>query len=284
MPIGFAKSIFSTSAAAAAGPTMDGYWYPQGSISGDTMAIVQWGDATSTTAPFSSLQSCTVACWLRGFASECADANNASIMRYGWSATLEGINMTWGGTAHNDLILQFKNGAAVTYASGAAFAGITQGSWYHICIVLDGTNTANTKVYVNGVSQTVSAFTGTSKNVSNVEIVSLQDITRDTTSLETIQQEYWDMAQFVFYDSVVDDISKFYSSGFVNLGTDGTATGLSQPPIYIYVDESGVLQQGGSNGASVFTSTKGGASLGIVASTGSTDLSTAGTRSARSVA
>lgn len=281
MPLGFAKSILSTSAPAAAGG-LDGYWYPQGSISSDTLSIVQWGDSSSTTAPFSTLGDCTVAFWLRGFSSECASASDTTILRHGWSPTLEGINIQWT-NSFQDIQFQYKNGATVNYVSGSTFAGITQGAWYHICMVVDIDNSANSKLYVNGVDQATSATTGSSKSVSNVYIASLQDITRNTTTLETINQNYWDMAQFVFYDSVVDDITKFYNSGFVNLGTDGTASGLSQPPIYIYVDEAGALQQGGSNSASVFNSSKGGATLGIVASTGSTDLSTGGTRSARSV-
>ena len=47
------------------------------------------------------------------------------------------------------------------------------------------------------------------------------------------------------------EISKFYSSGWVDMGTDGTASGLAQPKIYIYENGAGALVQGGTLGTLV---------------------------------
>jgi len=288
MPLGFAKSILSKGAAPSVGGTVyDGYWHPNGSISGDTLAIVQWGDSTGTTAPFSSVSDVTLSVWWRGFNyanNEVANSqNDTPYMRYGWNPTDDGFQWQWPNSQQaGRLQLLFKNGGYIyTDVSGGDFGALDDGNWHHIYFVYDADNSGNSKIYVDGVSQSIVHGANGVANTSTVEIVSFQDITRNTTSVETINQNYWDMAQFVMYDSVVDDVSKFYNSGFVNLGSDGTASGLSQPPIYIYVDEAGALQQGGSNSASVFTSALGAVSVTTVASTGSTDLSTNTSRSAR---
>lgn len=106
----------------------------------------------------------------------------------------------------------------------------TANQWYHIAIALNST-TQVMQVYVNGVAKTVSGTLSTTN--SRWEI--LNGIYVGGYSNATYSGQGDDMAQLWADNSFVDlstNISKFYNNGYVNMGPNGTHTGLSQPLFY----------------------------------------------------
>ena len=119
---------------------------------------------------------------------------------------------------------------------------VTDSDWHHCAIAYDRTTAqSNAQVYLDGASQTVSVT-----RYSDLEDGWHQkDHTRFGSYGSTNSgDEGMAIAQFWYDDTFTDigaNIDKFYdstNSGAVDMGTDGTASGLSAPAIYHYGNTS----------------------------------------------
>jgi hypothetical protein len=115
--------------------------------------------------------------------------------------------------------------------------------WTHFAVSVNQ-NTPVIQMYINGRPLTVSAIT-------NIENFSWNNITglwingydngNNTNNIKVSQ--LWFDNNFVDLSTNID---KFYDDGPVDLGSDGTGTGLGQPLIYHYGDTSTFAQNRGS--------------------------------------
>ena len=130
----------------------------------------------------------------------------------------------------------------------------TPGTWNHFVWSIDFSVDNRIQGYINGNPVTFTGFTASSYN-SNIPWDSMEVFEingYDTgTNLNKI-----DVAQ-VWVSNVWTDlstnVSKFYDDGPVNMGSDGTASGLSQPLIYHYGNLSSFTTNGGTLSYSLTT-------------------------------
>lgn len=119
--------------------------------------------------------------------------------------------------------------------------------WHHFVYSVDFTVDDRNIAYVDGQQVTLTGFTA-SGITSNINWNDLREFWvhgyNNTNNLNTIR-----VAQIWIDDSYIDlstNISKFYDNGPVDMGTDGTGSGLAQPLIYHYGDTSTFPTNNGS--------------------------------------
>ena len=116
--------------------------------------------------------------------------------------------------------------------------GWWDGEWHHFLMSIDGSN--NLQLYVDGVNETSNAFgtlpgSGDTVYWSNFQKANVSTAWNDAHSnLGNICQLYIDNT----YNNIADASvrKKFYNNGAVDMGTDGTGSGLSQPLVYHHGD------------------------------------------------
>jgi hypothetical protein len=105
----------------------------------------------------------------------------------------------------------------------------TANQWYHVAIALNCA-TQVMQVYINGVARTTNGTLSTTNNrwdILNGIYVGGTGGTRDGRG--DILTQLWADNSFV---DLSTNINKFYNNGFVDMGSNGTGTGLIQPLIY----------------------------------------------------
>lgn len=125
----------------------------------------------------------------------------------------------------------------------------TADQWYHVAVALNST-TQVMQVYINGVAKTTSGTLSTTSSrwdILNGIYVGGTGGTRDGRA--DIMTQIWADNSFV---DLSTNISKFYDNGYVNMGSSGTNSGLSQPLFF----------HDGSTTSSPAFSTKGGRTSG----------------------
>lgn len=114
--------------------------------------------------------------------------------------------------------------------TGANSGITTANQWYHIAI--SATAGSTPVVYVNGVAKTV---TGGALNANNFRFDVVTAVYVGGTNFSS-NDGYGDSITQVYLDNAAIDlstnISKFYNNGYVNLGPNGTYTGLTQPLMF----------------------------------------------------
>lgn len=106
--------------------------------------------------------------------------------------------------------------------------------WYHVAFSFDLTDTNKRAMYVNGVSTGVTWSTYSNINWE-FDIATRAGVACNAEQGAT--EADCKISQIWVDDSYIDlstNINKFYDNGPVDLGSDGTGTGLSQPLIYHY--------------------------------------------------
>lgn len=140
----------------------------------------------------------------------------------------------------------YDNSGSSTDMVYGDYSGPTQSAWNQIVAYVDHTSFANCKYYLNGVDRTSNLLNGgaigavnlSNNNInwgsSNVSIkIGEQDATAGYNSgFSDFQGRISQI--YVHNASGAPDITKFWSGGPRDLGTNGTATGLAQPLIYHY--------------------------------------------------
>lgn len=323
MPLGFAKSIFSKSAAAAAGNT-------HGFFATQATAVIKADMGTDQYAT-SGFTGCV---WFRidagsdktytdqtGLDTWAASSTNEfggsdGLVRIvsaqpalddfytentgnAWAFALEtsGTTMAQGFKARPD---GFSGGgfvAEVGRTSGGAYENgsisrksqfyqdFADGNWH--CLIAHGNATpSQSGVYIDGTKYSDMLEFGqaaSNDNISSFRYLFLGDRhtqssdTFDNTTSNTFPGDigpiWWDNSYIDVSNST--NMAKFYDAGntdgYVHLGTDGTASGLSQPKIFIYQDGTSSLnlQSGGSASVSFTTIDTGSNSIVVGAGAGS---------------
>lgn len=256
MPLGFSKSIFNTQAAAAGDTGTTGWFGSQYDGNESQGAYNLVGDAgvgnTWPTATGGSTYSAMF--WFKGTTSDIADSAWTVFRLLNTGDDSQTLTMTSTGI---EPITQDNGGAAVASTSPASFSSnYLDDAWHHCAIEFVP---GSTKIYLDGVSQTVSHVTGSTLRTPDNETryfyingrsftSSLQDGSGANTRASSFQiADFWYKNADNGGIDLATNISSIYSSGWQNLGTNGTAGGtLPTPDVWLYVDSGGTLQSGGA--------------------------------------
>lgn len=229
-------------------------YIPYGAVFDGTNDYLQF-NTTATTNPFVGLQdskAITCAFWIKFNGGDATaqtifdlSASTGTISRFKITRTTGNKINIQGRTSGNTLIVDVTTGASITVASGLT----------HILIVLDTTTAAQIqKVYINGVSDTLTVPTFTADGIMDLEVTGGTNRQNTIGALGTAAQKInADLFEFWFNDTSIDDITKFYSSGPVDLGASG-ALPIGSPPVhYLSRNGNGDLWNSNSSGGLAFT-------------------------------
>lgn len=137
--------------------------------------------------------------------------------------------------------------------NASAPSNIFDDNWHHILAVTDTTSTANTRMYIDGSSRTVTHDYTNSTSAVNWGTYTNIGVGGRADGTIRVPGDY---AQLWIDDSYNNDITKFYdttNNKALDLGTDGTSSGLSQPVIYHYGDTSTFTTNNGTDSYTLST-------------------------------
>ena len=121
--------------------------------------------------------------------------------------------------------------------------------WHHLFVQIRGSLTGSAlanqnRIFLDGVDVTTQTINGTP--VGTAEVATKNTFAGDGTDLRESTIDIADVyADFGTATDYTGDISAWYNSGHVNLGTDGTGGGASQPSIWLH-ESGGSVVHGGS--------------------------------------
>lgn len=293
MPLGIAKNIITKgSAAAARTPMTDrGYWTSTGTTSSGANAATVICDRTTT---YSNVGNITVSYWFRGSTSD-LDSDEADILvaRSNDNFAIQ-IIMNKGASNHIKFMTQQRpSGNTHTNQTIQTVTNFDtlylDGNWHHVVGTLrSNTTTYIRQLYLDGVQLVDSSATGQTAFTS-------QSINRywwcgsgpDNTPLSAYGTapdaggHKMDIANLAVWHSHIDlptNIDKFWTNGGgVDLGTDGTASGLTQPQLIMrsgvagnMVSSTGTITNGGTLTWTIYGSREGTGNIEVFTSGGPT--------------
>jgi hypothetical protein len=257
MPLGFAKSTFTHKAAAAAGaPTFDlGFFNSENLGSSDNGAGLLLDAGSGNAWPINNRRM-TLSVWIKGTTSDLPTDNKYMLFR----------QLT---STDSGFFVQVQNNGTECFfqrASGGGNKGLLcfptnfetdfwDDEWHHLLWYVDtnSTQTASNAFYVDGVAQTLTSDSNGITAAITQHRYGKHNSNDNTTADNT---DYYDSRSGTVktsqlwldfgYNSHDTDFTKFYDSGPVDMGTDGTGSGLSQPDIYLYQNSGTNIQNGGS--------------------------------------
>lgn len=292
MPLGLAKDIIAKGAAAApAAPMTDrGYWTSTGTTSTGANAATVICDRGTT---YSNVGNITVSYWFRGSTSD-LDSDEADIL-VARSNDNFAISIIMNKGASNHIKFTTANKPAGTQFTNNTNLTVTDfdtlylnGNWHHVVGTLrSDTTTYIRQVYLDGVQLVNSSASGQTAHVA-------QNINRywwcgsgpDNTPLSSYGiapdagGHKMDIANLAVWHSHIDlptNITKFYNGGGIDLGTDGTASGLIQPQLIMranvagnMVGAAGSISNGGSLAWTIYGSREGTGNIEVFTTGGPT--------------
>ena len=137
--------------------------------------------------------------------------------------------------------------------------GFWDGEWHHMVMSATTANPGIT-LYIDGVQKTDWIDNGSRSAAGNKSEFNLFDSFNLISNWDGYQpgdQSY--VTQLWLDDTAIDlstNISKFYDNGAVDMGTDGTGSGLSQPLIFHTGDGTDFFTKGGDTSSFNYTVTK----------------------------
>jgi hypothetical protein len=296
MPLGFAKSVFTTK---SAGPTRDGEMRAftndatQPGSSGFTLDKAATYTVSHSTSPFSGSKTFSMVFWFR-LAQEAGnidspasrfiyltDSDQSDLwgMVFGYSTNLSYMNVLR--SDGNRLVKPYGSSYA---ANGDFMSAIADGAWHCIMVSMnDPFATATSSWFIDGSGTNEFQSSGptltTNINSGDFKYVMLRNNTGGHNTNYTASFESgpgFELGPIWLYDSYIDFTNAtnrgyFYNAsnvdGFVDGGTDGTAGGAPTPDVYMYHDAS-TLQVSSSQTPTVNTVTSNGGAIVVIPSSG----------------
>jgi len=161
-----------------------------------------------------------------------------------------------------------------TYSASYGSGTYDDGAWHHV--VLSRDSSASTVVsYVDGVSTTAGYINQdfSKKGFPGNRFTDISFLTHLAISDSRIAGTGFQVAQ-LFVDNVFYDITdstvreKFYNGGAINMGSNGTASGLDQPLVFHFGDTNDFELKGGDTTAFPYTVTQSGTGVDISSTNG----------------
>ena len=274
MPLGFAKSIFSRSA--AAGAAAQGYWRGQGGA--DSAANYAYYTVDISNAA-DSVNDYSFVFWFRALASDWATGDNGIFYQIRNSTTRDvevysQYQDDGGGDINDHSINNFmrlgggsRQNSTFTsgddyFTSGTFASSVADGEWH--CLMINGSNTASKRrIYLDNVDVQKDAQTD---RVDQIGFGGASgQLNAGFSGAFPGAGAVFDYGPCWLYDSEIDFSSStnrgyYYNAGntdgYVDGGTDGTAGGAAQPEFYLYNTGSGLVN-GGSVSGSISTTSGG---------------------------
>ena len=254
MPLGFAKDILPKGAAGgAAVPTS--YFYSSGTTSEGANGANLVLDRGSGNIWNINQKKLTGSIWFKGVAADIPSASdNVAVFRM-QTDNDEGIAINIRRTGW-DVVIQERNyGNALFQCNPANFStNFLDNNWHHFVFeygavsgsqngrgfldgvdreTTDGTDnitqaiTNNRYMYFNGNPLTAAVNNGTYRD-SDAGLIEFSQVWLD------ISKDY----------NIASNLTKFYNNGWVDMGTDGTGTGLTKPDIFLRVSGGAIVNSG----------------------------------------
>lgn len=265
MPLGIARNILTKGATAASRTPMTdrGYWVSTGTVASGANAANVVADRGSQ---WSWGGESTFMTWFKGAAGDMdAEASFAHIRLFDQMPIVQNITKGTGvnvnGFAKNLTTAKTESWAITVSNFNTTYL---DGNWHQLVVsVKINATTYQSQVYLDGVQLRNSSTTGkTAATASNSSRYYYFGAGANNSPGGNYENDP-DAAHklkigMVFYDNVFTDlttnITKFWDNGGgIDLGTDGTASGLTQPDLYIranaagtMISGSGTLQNGGT--------------------------------------
>ena len=284
MPLGFGRSILSKPAVAAAPSGVGNYYHSSTATNNSVFAAPVFGNNTTA---WSDTDEMTWMVWFRGYLAgdyETGDVKGDScyMPRFGWTPSLDGFYMGWGqgpfdsgNSTEARFELQSKSnlyGNAIWgYPSNALVPW--DGAWHQMIFLIDNANN-NHRLWLDGSEKTTSDGFSTAFDVSTIDwfcfngYVSNPSPGTGNPTLGTVNANTVDIGPSAVWFSDIDpatNLSAMYDSGntdgYVDMGSDGTASGLTQPDVWSWITDGGTVTQGGASTATVVELSVGGATL-----------------------
>jgi hypothetical protein len=265
MPLGFAKDILAKGAAGgAAVPTS--YFKASGTTSQGANGSALVLDRGSGNTWSSTAKKLTASFWFKGTTSDLPVFNDnavGTLMRL-YTANDEGyaINLVSAGI---DVVIQESSyGNAYFGARPAGFATTYLDNNWHHCVVEYGavTGSQNGRCFIDGVDrETTDGTDNITQTISNnrymyinsdIGVVPTSAVYRDTQASTIAWSQVW--IDFSKDYNIASNLTKFYNSGWVDMGTDGTGSGLTQPDIFLRVSGGAVVNSGTVSSTTVVVS------------------------------
>lgn len=292
MPLGLAKNILTKgSAAVARTPMTDrGYWTSTGTTSSGANAATVICDRTTT---YSNVGNITVSYWFRGTTAD-LDSDEADILVARSNDNFAIHLLMFKGSGTNiKYMTQHRPSATHTNQTLQAISNFDtlylDNNWHHVV----GTLRSNTTTYIRQVY------------LDGVQLVNSSESGKTAFTAATINRYWWcgsgpdntplsaytsnpdagghklDIANLAVWHSHIDlptNITKFWDNGGgVDLGTDGTASGLTQAQLIMrsnvagnMVGASGSIANGGSLTWTIYGSREGTGNIQVFTSGGPT--------------
>jgi hypothetical protein len=208
----------------------------------------------TVTSNSSASQDITVSFWFRhpsGMASDAAPIimymRNTAFTAY-VGAEYQGGRIRWFSKPAAGFAADYLWGTySATYGSGTYDDGV----WHHIVFSRDSSTSTNHS-YIDGVSVTRTVNAGRedfakdmwpANDMSLISILSGHAFNDTRVSDIEFSQLFIDNVYYDLSDSTIR--GKFYDGGSINMGTDGTASGLAQPLIFHQGNTSTFATKGG---------------------------------------
>ncbi len=212
----------------------------------------------------------TVSCWFRATNSDFSEAGSAVYTTYivknfagdgsgGFLVILHGAD-AGGGAKITTQIYKGSGGGAVGFdAQPANFESkYLDGNWHHLFTQYRGDSTDDNystlvnRIYLDGVDVTTSTIPEASVPLpGTAEVATKTSFMGDGTALRENTVDLADVwLDFGRTDDFRNNISYWYNSGHVDLGTTGTVGGSIQPTVWLH-EVNGAVVQGGSRSGTV---------------------------------
>lgn len=227
-------------------------YIPYGAVFDGTNDYLQYSDATNNPIGMSDSKAFMCSFWIKfnggdGTSQYILDIapNFSTSSRLSLAKTTANKIQVTGRNSSATIVISVTTTTSITTASGLT----------HVFIVMDTTTGIDIKkIYINGVSDTLTVTTFTIDAVLDLAVsggTSRQN-TIGAASGATVKLNA-DLFDFWFNDVAVDDVTKFYNSGPVDLGASG-ANPTGTPPVHYFSrNGNGDAWNSNSSGGSAFT-------------------------------
>lgn len=258
MPLGFARSTFVHKAAAAAAPDQ-GFFQSSGTTSdGANGAGIVF--SASGNYDFETNDVIVVSVWFKGTSSDFPSGGVGALAKYAPLSGGEGFQIRIKTNGIQMLAQDESYGTEERSYSPAGWStNYLDDNWHHVVMKMSKI-ASNAQLFVDGSSVTLSGSTGTVTGTfaADDKVYHNSNPTADNPSgyydAHSTTLEY---AQLFISTEDIDlstDIAKFYNSGYVDMGTDGTDSGLNQPIIFLHQNTGTFPTNGGSDGTAAVVS------------------------------
>jgi len=245
MPLGFAKSIFSHKAPAAGGASNAGYWQSEYFHSDSQQAAHPLVDAGSGNDWISiGGDRFSMMFWIKGTTSSLDTSYNNQVLFRTLSAN-NGDNGIFAEVTGSGFVLgtQQNNGTfkLIIWQPTSFSANYLDDNWHHFLFEL---NSSSSLVYADGVNKSSEATLPSGyaqpNGTTQYAFVSASTTSANSNAYSGFRSGKLQIADFWFkggnVGNLASNISSIYSSGWQDLGSDGTAgSTLPSPDIFTFI-------------------------------------------------